>query len=74
MADFNEPNIMPQVNILPAGVQAIGAFVSGICDCVVSLSPLPKKAQLELSTHVREAVDEPQGQLFVPDPKRWDVV
>ena len=49
-----EPNIMPEVNILPAGVQAVGAFVSGICDCVVSLSPLPRKAQLELSTHVRE--------------------
>lgn len=65
MADFNEPNIMPQVNILPAGVRALGAFVSGICDCVVSLSPLPKRAQPELSTHVRE--HDTQGTLDFPE-------
>lgn len=54
MSDFNsDPSIMPEVNILPAGVRALGAFVSGICDCVVSLSPLPRKAQPELSEHVK---------------------
>lgn len=55
---------MPQVNILPAGIQAIGAFLSGICECVVSTSPLPQRSQTELSTHVREPKQEdPQGQL-----------
>ena len=66
MPDFNsDPSIMPEVNILPAGFQALGAFVSGICDCVVSLSPLPRKAQPELSTHVRE--QDPQGTLQFPE-------
>jgi len=60
-----EPNIMPEMKILPAGFQAIGAFVSGICECVVSLSPLPRKAQPELSTHVRE--QDPQGVLQFPE-------
>ena len=60
-----EPNIMPEIHILPAGLTAIGAFVSGVCDCVVSLSPLPKKAQPELSTHVRE--QDPQGVLQFPE-------
>ena len=60
-----EPNIMPEVNILPAGITALGAFVSGICECVVSLSPLPKQAQPELSTHVREHSN--QGTLEFPE-------
>lgn len=66
MSDFNsDPCIMPEVNILPAGITALGAFVSGICECVVSLSPLPKQAQTELSTHVRE--QDPQGTLQFPE-------
>lgn len=66
MAGFNaEPNIMPEVHILPAGFEALGAFVRGVCDCVVGLSPLPKKAQPELSTHVRE--HDTQGTLQFPE-------
>lgn len=56
-----EPNIMPEMKILPAGLQAVGAFVSGICECVALISPLPRKAQPELYTHVREP--NPQGVL-----------
>jgi len=65
MTQPNDLNVFPEMDILPAGLTALGAFVSGICDCVVGLSPLPKKAQPELSTHVRE--QDPQGTLQFPE-------
>lgn len=70
----NDANCFPSISILPDGLRALGAFVGGICECVVLTSPLPQKSDLSLSTHVRERVDGPQGQLFEPDPRRWDVV
>lgn len=55
MSDFNsDPSIMPEVNILPAGVRALGAFVSGVCDCVVLISPLPRKTDTALTRQPRE--------------------
>jgi len=65
MTQPNDLNVFPEMDILPAGLNALGAFVSGICDCVAGLSPLPKKAQQELSTHVRE--QDPQGVLEFPE-------
>lgn len=65
MADFNEPNIMPEIHILPAGFQAVGAFVSGICDCVALISPLPRKTDTALARQPRE--QDPQGTLEFPE-------
>lgn len=65
MTQPNDLNVFPEMDILPAGLTAIGAFVSGICDCVALISPLPRKTDTALARQPRE--HDTQGILEFPE-------
>ena len=62
----SDPCIFTERVIVSNALEAVGAFVSGICECLGSTSPLPRQSVLATSTHVRRQED-PQGTLEFPE-------